>query len=95
MADNAILKNFTIVAEFTAMGGLLFDVITNSYKLPWMEKGESHEDADTLKQVSIGVKLLIIMPFYLRPRANDDAWYWKFNNFITDLAFFKTVVNAS
>jgi hypothetical protein len=94
-ADPSLSKKFIIFSEFAAMAGLLFDIITRSCKLPWMQKGEPHEVPDELKQVSVGVRLLIIMPTYLRGHAHDDAWYWKMETVVTHLAFLKTAVDAS
>ena len=93
--DSAVYKKFVIMSEFVAMAGLFFDVIASGFKLPWIIKGEPHEVPEKLKQVSIGVKLLIIMPNYIRPRSDSDDWFWKFDAVVTDLVFLKICLDAS
>jgi len=60
-----------------------------------MTLGEPHEVPDALKQVSVGVKLLTIMPSFIRARSSDDAWYWKMDAMVADLAFLKTCLDAT
>ena len=92
---SAVYKKFVIMSEFVAMAGLFFDVIASGFKLPWITKGKPHEVPEKLKQVSISVGLLIIMPNYILPRSDSDAWFWKFDSVITDLAFLEICLDAS
>jgi len=90
-ADSFLIRKFAILSEFIAMAGLFLDIICSTLKLPQINKGKPHKVPEKLKQVSIGVKLLIVMPSYIRRRDPSDAWYWKFDYVMTDLAILKTV----
>ncbi|QDS68840.1 hypothetical protein FKW77_007134 [Venturia effusa] len=93
--DIAVYKKVVIVAEFVAMAGLFFEVIASVFKAKQVEAGEPHKVSDKLKEISTCVKLLVIMPNYIRPRSDSDAWFWKFDAILTDLAFLKTCLDTS
>ncbi|KPM44068.1 hypothetical protein AK830_g2447 [Neonectria ditissima] len=91
LGDSTVFKTLTIMSEFAAMAGLGFSVIANDIKMPWMAEGKPHEVSGIIKQVSIPIKLLVLMPGFIQPRSNDDSWETQMDAVVTDLAFMKVL----
>lgn len=93
--DQSVYKTLTIVSEFAAMAGLGFTVIANTIKIPQMTKGKPHEVPDKVKQASIPIKLLVLMPGLLRQRSSNDPWYFQMDAILTDMAFLKVCLDST
>lgn len=94
-ADTSVYKTFSIVSEFAAFAGLGLSVITNMIQLPWMTEGKPTEVPDLIRQVSIPIKLLALMPSFTRPRVNNNSWEDQMDSVITDIAFLKICLDAT
>ncbi|KAM0289102.1 hypothetical protein ACHAO9_006322 [Fusarium lateritium] len=95
LGDSSVYKTLTIMAEFAAMAGLGFSVIASAIKIPWMTEGKPHEVSGIIKQVSIPIKLLVLMPAVIQPRSDHDSWEIQMDAVVTDLAFLKVCLDAS
>ncbi|KAL2882656.1 hypothetical protein SGCOL_001861 [Colletotrichum sp. CLE4] len=95
LGNTSVYKNFTIMAEFAAMAGLGFSVITNDVKMPLMAEGKPQKVPDIIKQVSIPIKLMVLMPSFIQPRSDHDSWEIQMDGEMTDLAFLKGFLDAT
>lgn len=94
-SDAELYKTISVVSQFAAMAGLGFSVLINTFKIPQTTENKPTKVPEKIKQVSVPIKILVLMPEVLRPRDDNDPWEDKMNVVVTDIAFLKTCLDAS
>lgn len=91
----SIYKTLSIVSEFASMAGLGGRCLLNAVEIHLMKEGKPEEVTDLLKQVSIPMKLLVLMPKIVTTRPDNGPWQDQMDAATTDLAFLKTCLDAT